>query len=60
MIEALFSSPSYVATKKMMDATAMRQFGDDWSQRRGSSAATDDKVFELVALDRFFRTWLAG
>ena len=24
MIEALFSSPSYVATKKMMDATALR------------------------------------
>ena len=38
----------------------MRRYADDWSGRGRSSAAADDKIFELVALDRFFRTWLPG
>jgi len=44
----------------LVDVAAMRRYGDRWMERPGSSAATDDKIFELVALDRFFRTWLAG
>jgi asparagine synthase (glutamine-hydrolysing) len=44
---------------EVVDVTAMRQHADEWFGRTRSSAASDNGIFELVALDRFFRTWLA-
>jgi asparagine synthase (glutamine-hydrolysing) len=40
-----------------IDVARMRQHGDAWTARRTSSAAQDGRVFQLVALDRFLRTW---
>jgi asparagine synthase (glutamine-hydrolysing) len=41
----------------LVDVAAMRGYADDILGRGRRSAAADDQVFELVALDRFFRTW---
>jgi hypothetical protein len=43
----------------LVNVATMRRHADEWCQRRRSSAASDDQIFELVALDRFFRTWFA-
>lgn len=45
---------------ELVDMAAMRRHADEWWQRPRSSAPSDDQIFELVALDRFFRTWFAG
>jgi asparagine synthase (glutamine-hydrolysing) len=45
---------------ELVDPALMRRHADGWVQARRSSAASDGKVFELVALDRFFRTWFGG
>ena len=41
----------------LVDVAAMRRDADEWHGSRRRSAAVDDQVFALVALDRFFRTW---
>ena len=45
---------------EIVDPVAMRQHADAWARARWTSAAWDGRIFELVALDRFFRTWFAG
>ena len=42
---------------EIVDPTAMRRYADEWSRRHRPRAAQDDQVFQLVALDRFLRTW---
>jgi asparagine synthase (glutamine-hydrolysing) len=42
---------------ELVDLGAMRRYADDWCHQPRTSAPTDDRVFQLVALDRFFRTW---
>jgi asparagine synthase (glutamine-hydrolysing) len=44
----------------LVSLPALRSHADAWCQRRRSSAALDDQIFDLVALDRFFKTWFAG
>lgn len=41
----------------LVDLGSLRGLADAWIARSRPSAAADAKVFELVALDRFFRTW---
>ena len=48
------------AWSELVDLEPMRQFGDAWVKAPRSSAAPDGRLFELVALDRFLRTWLDG
>ena len=43
----------------VVDVNAMRRFGDAWAGRRTSSAAMDDTIFTLVAMDRFLRVWFS-
>ena len=45
---------------EVVDLAAMRRHADDWHRGGRSNAASDARIFELVALDRFFRTWFAG
>ena len=45
---------------EIVDPVAMRQHADAWARARRTSATWDGRIFELVALDRFFRTWFAG
>ena len=44
---------------EVVNVAAMRRYGDDWSRRSRSTAASDDTVFLLVAFDRFLRVWFA-
>jgi hypothetical protein len=41
------------------DPRAMRHYADQWWHRRRLGPALDDQVFQLVALDRFLRTWFS-
>ena len=41
----------------LVDVVAMQRQVDSWRKRRRPGAATEDRIFALVALDRFFRTW---
>ena len=42
---------------ELVDPARMRSHADEWVRGGRSSAAADGRIFELVALDRFFRTW---
>jgi asparagine synthase (glutamine-hydrolysing) len=45
---------------ELVDPVQMRRHADEWLGRGRSSAAADGKIFELVALDRFMRTWFGN
>ncbi len=45
---------------ELVDVAAMRRHADNVLGRRRRNAAAEDQIFELVALDRFFRTWGAS
>lgn len=44
----------------LVNVYAMRQHADAWWQRRLSGTPADNQIFEMVALDRFFRSWFDG
>ena len=43
--------------EEFVDVDQMRAYADAWDGRRRAGAAEDAKIFRLVALDRFLRTW---
>jgi asparagine synthase (glutamine-hydrolysing) len=50
-------SAPHPAWEDLVDPTLVRAAADDWATKRRPRAAWDDRVFELVALDRFLRAW---
>jgi asparagine synthase (glutamine-hydrolysing) len=42
---------------ELVDVDGMQRQVDLWRRRRRPGAAAEDRIFALVALDRFFRTW---
>jgi asparagine synthase (glutamine-hydrolysing) len=45
---------------EILDPVQMRRWAGAWSTRRRTGPADDRRVFELVALDQFLRTWFDG
>ena len=42
---------------ELVEPGHLRAYADAWAAARRPSVAWDERVFELVALDRFLRTW---
>jgi hypothetical protein len=42
---------------ELVDVARMRAQADAWHERHRASTTEDSRVFQLVALDRFLRTW---
>lgn len=42
---------------ELLEPATLRTAGDRWAARRRPPASWDDRIFELVALDRFLHAW---